>query len=412
MTRLAIVSSYSESCGNAAFTKVLHDSIEQYTNVQVDVIELNLGLLQSINSTARKKANVHIKEICNRLSGFDLVNIQLEAGLYGTLPKDIIKRTKMLMQANPNTSITLHSPRLMPSTQSDVRMGIKKLLQLKLASGMQDILSGLMSSIHININKKILRNAIDLNCRLIAHTLRAKQQIKYFYDYENVAVHPLKIVPENYKPNPEILDKIRSELNLSKEDILLGMFGYISAYKGHVDALLALKNLPENYNLLIFGRQHPQSISSKGEVDKYIKKLISVLQDNPDIKDRVFFIGELNDQEFIDVAGNIDVAWLPYYENGQDGSGIASICLDASPRVLCSASFAFDELFKLSQYKNVMRFDIGNHIELSGKTQMILRRPSPSRPFECNLDLTIKTQALIYTNNLLDIQKEKENLFI
>ena len=40
--RLAIVSSYSESCGNAAFTRVLHDTIEQYSDFDVEVVELDL----------------------------------------------------------------------------------------------------------------------------------------------------------------------------------------------------------------------------------------------------------------------------------------------------------------------------------------------------------------------------------
>jgi glycosyltransferase involved in cell wall biosynthesis len=400
MTKLAIISSYSESCGNAAFTRVLHDSIEEYTNIEVDVIELNLGLLQSINPSARSKANEHIKEICGKLVKYDLVNIQLEPGLYGTLPKDIINRTKWLMSANKNTSVTLHSPRIMPSTHSGSRAGIKKLLQFKIASGIKDIFSGLISNIHIKINKSIIKNAVVLNCKLIVHTLRAKNQIKYFYNYDNVKTHPLKIVPEDYQQNKSTLNNLRQQLDLQEDDILIGIFGYISAYKGHTDALYALKNLPSNYKLLIFGRQHPQTISTSGEIDKYITKLISIIQNDHEINNRVFFMGELNDKEFLDVAGSIDVAWLPYYENGQDGSGIASICLDISPRVLCSASFAFDELFKLTSYMNHMRFDIGNHLELSEKTKMIMRKPIPEKPYDISSTFTIKTQALSYTENL------------
>ncbi|MCB1460319.1 MAG: hypothetical protein KDJ48_13850, partial [Nitratireductor sp.] len=156
------------------------------------------------------------------------------------------------------------------------------------------------------------------------------------------------------------LEKIRRELGFKPEDKLIGIFGYISAYKGHHDALKAIEYLPENYKLLIFGRQHPQTIRANGEVDKYLGKLMGTIfldeeksrkhslalarirraEENrePSLKDRVYFLGELPDREFLDVAASVDVAWLPYYENGQDGSGIASICLDASPRVVCSAS--------------------------------------------------------------------------
>src|SRR4029078_806181 len=87
--RMAIVSSFSDSCGNAAFTTVLRDSIERYTPISVDVAELNLSLTQSLDGRFRQAAGKHIKDLCQRLREADGVNIQFEAGLYGTYPGDI-----------------------------------------------------------------------------------------------------------------------------------------------------------------------------------------------------------------------------------------------------------------------------------------------------------------------------------
>jgi hypothetical protein len=187
--KLAIISSYSESCGNAAFTRVLHDSIERYaSDFEVEVVELNLRLLQSIDGAVRKKGDAHIGEICKTLANFDMVNVQMEAGLYGTFPSDIVGRFKRILGANKNTSVTLHSPRLIGTDQSSSRRGIKKLLKLDILGGLRDLIGDKYANVHVNINKKIVLASVQQNARLIVHTTRAQKQISDFFGYSNVVV--------------------------------------------------------------------------------------------------------------------------------------------------------------------------------------------------------------------------------
>lgn len=395
MTRMAIVSSYSESCGNATFTKVLHDTISQYSKYQVEVVELDLVLLQSINGSIRIAAARHIEELCSRLVTFDYVNIQIEAGLYGTLPNDIVRRLRKLMRANPNTSVTLHSPRLVPNPTSS-RSAIKQLLSLQIKAALKNLMSDYHANIHNRLNRKIVREVAQSGHAAIVHTARARRQIKSLYNYDNVYVHPLRLVPDEFQPNPTVLNDIKSRVGLEQNAVLVGMFGYISRNKGHFDALNAISQLPFHYKLAIFGRQHPQTIKSDGSKDEYISSLIGMVRRTPRLRNRVFFLGELNDEDFLQVASAVDVAWLPYYENGQDGSGIASIVMDVCGRVLASASFAFDELNKLIPYRNVMRFDIGNELELAVKTQMLMAKDVPKRPYGDTKKYNIRTQAQVY----------------
>lgn len=399
--KMAIVSSYSESCGNAAFTRIVHDSVEHFhQDIDVEVVELDLKLLQSINKEVRRKADDHIADICARLKGYDLVNIQMEAGLYGTLPGDITRRFKRLVSANKNTSVTLHSPRLLGSAQSGTRAAIKKFLHFDIKGGFKELIGDKYSQVHININKSIVSSAVRNKARLIVHTLRSEKQIQDFFSYNNIDVHPLKMVPFDYKKNENTYDKIVYDAEFMEDDVLIGMFGYISAYKGHVDALKALEQLPPNYKLLIFGRQHPQTLKSNGHVDAYLDHLQTLVRKSKALKGRVYFMGELNDSDFLDVVSSVDISWLPYYENGQDGSGIASICLDLSPRVLCSASFAFDELFRLVEYRNVKRFDIGNTMEMAIKTKMFMKSPKTTGPFSDESRYSIKSQADNYVKGI------------
>ncbi|RNM25816.1 hypothetical protein EFS38_05295 [Dickeya undicola] len=392
MKKIAIVSSFSESCGNAYFTKILMDSMIS-TGVQVECLSLNLLLTQSINKSVRKKADKHIDNICKSLKDYDGVNIQFEAGLYGTVPADIISRVYKLVSANPNTSVTLHSPRLVNDSASQ-REVIKQVLKFRLKAAINMYLGELRKNVSTKINVKIIKYLVKNNINLIVHTLRAKEQIEMLFNYTNVHVHPLKIVEENHKTSSEIYEKIKTEYKIDPRCKIVGMFGFVNEYKGHSLAIQTLSYLPSNYKLMIFGRQHPQTTKNNELVSNYIHSLQEKISKDKKIKNRVFFMGEYDNEDFINLAASVDYVWLPYVENGQDGSGIASICMDVSKRVLCSSSFAFDELFRLiPDYNNYARFDIGNYLELASKTLHFMPNKVSSVP---DTKYTLKSQAELY----------------
>lgn len=369
--RLAFVSSFDESCGNAYFTQILIDGVNKIAGWQGEGIGLDLFLTQSVSKRLRGHADQHIQAVAEKLKTYDAVNIQFEAALFGTVPGDLRRRFEQLVCANPHTSVTLHSPRLAPADSATQRRIIKNLLQLKIKEAVKDFRSSAMANIQIKVNCSIMDIIVQHKIPVIVHTLRSKKTIEKLYDYHNVTVHPLKFVRDDFVADANVMQQIKTMLAVQPTDILIGMFGYISAYKGHSDALQALALLPQHYKLLIFGRQHPQSITAN-QSDPYIQSLL-VQCKQLGLMDRVYFMGELPNHEFECAAAGVDVCWLPYYENGQDGSGIASVCLDVGQRVLCSSSFAFDELFRLSRYNNYMRFDIGNYGEIASKTAMIFR---------------------------------------
>ncbi|OIV47510.1 hypothetical protein BK025_03550 [Sodalis sp. TME1] len=366
MKRIAIVSSFAESCGNAYFTQILVNSMRRL-GYHVECLGLNLLLTQSTSRAIRARADEHIDEICARLKTFDGVNIQFESGLYGSLPGDILRRARKLIDANPNTSITLHSPRLLSETATQ-REAIKMALRLSFKRALQLYVEPLRQNIPMRINHRLIRYLKQRNINIIVHTLRAREQIEMYHNYRNVAVHPLKIVDDYTEIKPDLMDAIRRKYRFGKEVKIIGMFGFINEYKGHTLAIKALAGLPRNYKLLLFGRQHPQTIRKNEPVSHYTHLLQAKIEEAK-LEDRVFFMGEYEHEAFVSLVAAVDVVWLPYVENGQDGSGIASIAFDVSECVLCSSSFAFDEMFRLlPHYDNYMRFDIGNYMELASKT--------------------------------------------
>lgn len=394
MKKISIVSSYSDSCGNAYFTKVLEETIRN-NGYDVKCTELDLDLTQAIDFKTRRRADQHIENLCSEIKKADACNIQLEAGLYGTLPDDIINRVKKLCLASKCTSVTLHSPRIVNTNPAAQREAIRDILKGKVFSGFKKYLNYKKNSIHIEINNKIIRFLVKKNIPIIVHTIRAQKQIDLFFNYKNVFVHPLKFVsPSNVVDLNKIL-RLRETYRLGAQDVIVGMFGYVNDYKGHMTALKAMEILPKNYKLFIFGRVHPQTIAMKELINPYIETLNKEIIKSKVLKNRVFYVGEKNTDDFIDFAASVDMVWLPYVEVGQDGSGIASICTDVAKKVLASNSFAFDELLKLIPYPNIDRFDIGNYIELAQKT--IFSKESVNSDCIKNKKFSTDTQAKLYT---------------
>jgi glycosyltransferase involved in cell wall biosynthesis len=392
MKKFILVSSFSESCGNAYFTQVLIDGLRK-KGYDVECASLDLSLTQSMDRVIRKKADKHIDKLCEKLMLADGVNIQFEAGLYGTMPSDIIKRFKKLISANENSSITLHSPRLM-GAPSGYREAIRILLTGKIVAAYKKFMEIMKDGLHFRLNKSIIKIIVKHKMKIIVHTERAKEQISKLFDYEvdNIIVHPLKFIDERRLVDKNKLLKLKKQYFINDSDKIVGMFGYISFYKGHTSALEAIKILPNKYKLFIFGRVHPQTIRQGESVDSYINQIGQFIVKNK-LQDKVFFIGEVNTEDFIDYAGSVDCVWLPYIEVGQDGSGVASICCDISENVLASNSFAFDELMKLIPYPTVRRFDIGNYLELAQKTKQDIDRISSYAVRNAKYNLTSQTLA-------------------
>ena len=375
MKSIKIVSSYSDSCGNAYFTKVLESDL-RLQGFDASCAELNLDLTQSIEPEIRKKANKHITELCTHLSRADGVNIQLETGLFGTYPGDTRKRIEQMLDANKNTSVTVHSPRITGNPAAQ-RNALKSAIRGRFGTAFKEWLSYKESSIPMNLNRDIIKSIVRRKMPIIAHTERAKNQIREIFGYENVMVHPLKFVSPGHTADHAKLRMLRTRFAIRHTDTVIGMFGYINEYKGHTLALEALAKLPKDYKLMIFGRIHPQTIKLGERVNPYLEHLQHLISMKK-LDARVYFIGEQSTEDFLDYAATVDVVWLPYIEVGQDGSGIASICCDVSHRVLASSSFAFDELFKLIDHESIERFDIGNAIELAGKTRFQNQAVPPS----------------------------------
>lgn len=374
MKKLAIVSSYNDMCGNATYTEALRKGLSQH--YEVEVLPLKLNLLNKTHPHLTKLADRHIDELAEKLRDFDYVNIQFEMSLYGTEPKQVYRRFKVLAGGAKKLLVTMHrfdpwekKSRLLPSL---LRLQIKKFLR--------ELLDLIRKNRHPDMYADVITFCKKRDAAILVHTKRERFLIEKMFSYEKVYDHPLSFFTkedlQRYKSKTD-KSSFAKKHRLEKSDFSIGVFGFISWYKAHHIVVKAMRFLPKNYKLLIFGSQHPASIVYDEEISPYMARLLKIIEANglepatsnqfasePQLSERVNFCGSLNDEEFINALLCCDLVILPYIENNQSGSGIASLVLETGANAIFSQNYAFMELQKYAP-GCIKMFSIGNYIELA-----------------------------------------------
>jgi len=382
--KLAIVSAYDCLCGIAEYTYFLVQSLRKFADVTV--IELDQHTFKNSTRMAREDAEKQLKIICNQLGKFDAVNLQFEPGTLGYKPQVAYRRLTEIVDASPAISVTFHTF-LDDNRQS--RGFWKELKKLRIKAALFG--RGTSRSRYYLTTKPIqyIKAAgKQKDATFIVHTRREVERLVRVHGVSRTRVydHPLAFLNPELVSNLEPSSMIRS-LRLPEDTVTLGVFGFISEYKGTDLAVDVMKLLPQNYHLLIAGGLHPnESRAQATEIHPYLARIIGkILGDSDQAKvstrkskqssqdlmdadssllDRVHFLGAQDRQEFLQIMHDCDVVVLPYREVGQTSSGPISMAVEMKKRVIASRTDAFAEFGKY--YPSRMEhFDQNNFIELS-----------------------------------------------
>ena len=400
--RLAVVSTYDELCGIAAYTVYLKQQLDEHFDVTV--FELDQFFLRHENRRVRKLGDNHIKTICQQLKAFDAVNIQLEYGTIGRLDEDIVRRFRWLVKAAPRLSVTFHTI-LEPESFGffELMGGLRKWQLLKTWNSFRAARRSL--SLSGNINGMLRQAQFVKPVSVIVHTRRDMRMMRYVNRLNEVYDHPLAAMSAAQSQQVRATAS-RASFPLLRElpgdAKLVGVFGFLGPYKGFETAIRALQHLPETHHLLIFGGIHPQTIRKGQKIDPYIQQLLTesyvdtnvverlsegsgaksgasavsvnltidaemakLLESHPrDLSRRVHFMGALPDDEFARGMAICDTVVFPYLEVGQTSSGPIGRAIELGKRVIASRTLAYLQLARY--HKNAIEFfDIGNHLELA-----------------------------------------------
>jgi glycosyltransferase involved in cell wall biosynthesis len=393
--RLAIVSTRNKLCGIAGYTKALERQLADLFDVTV--FDLDQYLLRGRHPRVRTLGDRHIKEICREIAGFDVVSLQVEFGTLGDVTRDIERRFRWLVAAAPRLSVTFHSlnrPPIFPMIDF-----LRSITTFNWSTAI-DIKTSFARGKRLSVRTtKIIRRAQRRKpLSVIVHNRRDGSDARYLHGFRRVFDHPLSYLAPN-EADDVVSHATRrkfAQLDPLPNDVkLIGVFGFLSDYKGFEVAIKALHHLPEDYHLLIFGGVHPSSIPTRAAIHPYVASLLedahvdATLYDHMhgaptiglnldierhladlfgkhprDLSSRVHFMGALEDADFLTGMAICDVVVLPYLEVGQSASGPISQAIELGCRVIASRTHTFLE-FARYHPETVEFFDIGNHLELA-----------------------------------------------
>jgi hypothetical protein len=138
------------------------------------------------------------------------------------------------------------------------------------------------------MNRKIIAFLKKRKTPVIVHTLRSQMILTSIYDVKRVEVHPIVMSPGNQ--TAENRDGVLQNLGLDPRKVYVGLFGFISPYKGHLETLMALRHQETKVNLIIAGRIHPQSLGNKDAI-KYLARLQKFVASAQELHERGQFVG-------------------------------------------------------------------------------------------------------------------------
>ena len=340
--RLAIVSSHKICCALAYYADALKDLLSPC--FEVEIVDLKTTeLLKQEGEAYQNLSEAYIDQLCKRLQEFDIVNIHLELGIFGSSEELIMSRIIKLCQASGRLIFTVHT-----INYKDPHTGHGYVYQ--------------------QIMQSLKQRPPSNPFHLIAHLPQEKALLKQHFDFNNVTDFPLIFLTNErrrffqQKHNPSTWKK---QFNLKEDDITIGLFGMLSAHKNYPHALRILNLLPPNYKLLVIGEAHHMNIK-ECQVDPVIQEMVSYLDAHPALSDRVIFTGRRDDAKYYEDLVNIDFVLLPSFEVGQSGSAVFCTAIELGCPIVKSNNLNSRQ-YELYFPNCFEVFDIGNHYEAKHK---------------------------------------------
>ena len=372
MKKIALVSTYHIDCGIARFAEILESSI---TDAEITVFPLHRNELKESFGGTQKSANKFITNLVENLKNFDAVCIQYEYSLLSDSTSESTKRLIQIIQANPNTTVTFHT--IYNKTAKPKSSGaLKSFLKLNFKESVRRLLHHRTAYTGHSLEENLFKKLAMIETKIIVHTQSSTSLLKNNFQLKKVFSHPLSYTSEadkeKYNHNT-CKANILHKLGLEDDSYLIGVFGFLGDYKGFDYAIDTLNLLDKKYKLLICGGLHPSAIKLNNTTDvntllNKIKLNKELIKNQIPLRERVFFLGSLEDDEMYETIAAMDMCWLPYREVGQEASAIASEVSELGKRVILARTNTFEEYRKFKMRNDTLFFEIGNTAELRLKT--------------------------------------------
>ena len=102
-------------------------------------------------------------------------------------------------------------------------------------------------------------------------------------------------------------DAALHKFGLDPDHRYLGVFGFLSSYKGHLTAIKALEFLPDDWRLVIVGGEHPHALEADRDIGTYLGQILAFsLVPEQQLNGHHSTTARIN-TEFGEISSNVDL---------------------------------------------------------------------------------------------------------
>lgn len=366
--KISIISSYREACGPAAHTKYLEKALISL-GIEVQILKVDVSLMRANNSRLKNAIKNHISNMIESANTCDGLVFQIEPGLYGPLPWIAYNRiNKILDKTKVPTLVVLHGfdrparvfenfseyiKNLYNPFKNDFKYNLAK-LRLK------------FSFSYIGFLSRLKKHEIVCFSRADQNELFLTRNISSSYvPISYLLADDIKKIKDNSNMSRKILCE---RLGLNFEDKLILAPGFINEYKNTITTIDALQFLPKDYHVIIAGGVHPHSSQLNKALDEMLRAKSGTINPKPRhfkqleksrkpepvilnkaieydsaIRDRIHFIGSLDDDKLNQCIASCDFVVLPYLNTitGQSGSGPFTLAIEIANQSFFGSASVF-----------------------------------------------------------------------
>jgi glycosyltransferase involved in cell wall biosynthesis len=340
------LSTWKARCGIGDFTQSVVEHLSAL-GIENDVFPLDVAALRYTTSS----------EFCGEMdrfagmaAGFDLVHVQHEfslftgsGGVFDTL-LHFAHLLEALHKVRKPVVVTFHSgaalQTLLPSPdvnriQTD-RGGVSAVL-----GAVQRIrLRQTTQKLHKLWRKRIAPffDGRPGSFRAVVHTARTRMEMVN----SGLAPGCVSVVPLGFTlRDPSFLNDngaaAKTKLKLPRDSILLTVFGFVAAYKGHLTAVEALKKLPSQYRLAVVGGPHPANAC-----DQTLNALLEAWEGQD--PGRLIVTGYVPRETIDTYHAATDICLVPFQKGNPTGSASLTWALTSGKPTIASNIPAFAEI--------------------------------------------------------------------
>lgn len=342
------VSTWKRRCGVADFAASIVEQLSAL-GIENEIFPLDVSSLRTMTSGEFLR---EMDRCADMAASYDVVHVQHEFSIFtgsgGVF--DTISQFAYLLQGLKRASrpvvITFHSGAalhtLLPARDNGLAnrrppVGAAGLLQREIRGLRLDRAAKRLDSLW---RKRVAPcfNRSAGRFRSIVHAARTRSEmINSGFAPESVSVVPLGI--EARQPSFFQIDRTaaRAQLGLAADEILLTIFGFVAAYKGHLPAVQALKKLPRRYRLAIVGGPH-----AGNTVDQTVSRVLQAWA-GEDPK-RLKITGYVPHDTIDIYHAATDICLAPFLMGNPTGSASLSWALTSGKPTIASNIPAFAEI--------------------------------------------------------------------